>query len=88
MTKFVIDTNEVFELEEAAKQLDIGIATLFRWLKAGAIIPLKIQGRTYITKSEIERKRKEKPDVPNRQLHDDRPGNEVDGRDPVDIAGA
>ncbi len=55
MSLIVVDTDEVFELEDAAKQLGIGIATLFRWLKAGDIIPLKIGNRTYIPKSEIER---------------------------------
>jgi len=55
MPKMVIDTDEVYELEEAARLLDIGIATLFRWMKKGKIVPLKLSNRTFIPKSEIER---------------------------------
>ena len=54
MPKLII-TNEVFELEEAATELGIGIATLFRWLKAGKVVPLRLDHRTYILKAEIER---------------------------------
>lgn len=55
MAKIVVDYEEVFDLQEAASSLGIGIATLFRWLKAGKIIPLHLSGRTYIPRSEIER---------------------------------
>jgi hypothetical protein len=55
MAKLVVDTEEVLELGDAARELGIGIATLFRRLKTGAIIPLHIGARTYITKSEITR---------------------------------
>ena len=55
MTQIVIDLNEVFTLEEAAILLDIGIATLYRWMKVGKIIRLQIGHRVYIPKSEIER---------------------------------
>jgi len=55
MTKIVIDADEVYELKEAAALLNIGIATLFRWLRKGKIMALKIGRRTLITKGEIER---------------------------------
>lgn len=55
MPKIVIDTDEVYELKEAADLLQIGIATLFRWMRKGEIVPLRISGRTFIPKSEIER---------------------------------
>lgn len=58
MTVIIADSDEVFTLEEAAKKLGIGIATLFRWLKAGTIIPLRLGGRTFIPKSEIARLKK------------------------------
>lgn len=60
MAQIVINTDELFSLDEAAQLLDIGIATLFRWLKSGKIIPLKVGGRTLITKSEVERLKKAK----------------------------
>ena len=55
MALIVINTNEVFTLAEAATLLNVGVATLFRWMKVGEIIPLRIGNRTYIPKSEIER---------------------------------
>ena len=55
MTKLVIDTDELYELREAATFLEIGIATLYRWLKQGKIIPLRIGRRTFIPKVEVER---------------------------------
>lgn len=57
MTKLVVDTTEVFETNEAARLLGIGYATLYRWIRNGQIIPLRIAGRTFIPKSEIERLR-------------------------------
>ena len=55
MAKIVLDTDEVYELQEAANLLNIGIATLFRWMKKGDIIPLRLKGHTYIPKGEVER---------------------------------
>ena len=53
--KIVVDTEEIFGLHDAAKELKIGIATLCRWMKAGRVTPLRIGGRTYIPKSEVTR---------------------------------
>ncbi len=55
MSKLVIDTNEVFTVEEAATLLLLGRSTMFKYLKEGKIQHLKIAGRTYITKGEIDR---------------------------------
>lgn len=49
---------EQYELEEAAQELGIGIATLFRWMVKKKIISVKIYRRTFIPGSEIERLRK------------------------------
>ncbi len=51
----VFSTDELYSLDEATKLLGIGIATLFRWMKTDKIIPLRLNGRTYIPKSEVER---------------------------------
>ena len=58
MTRIVVDTNEVLTLDEAARELGIGIATVFRWLKSGKLVPFRWDGRTYIPRSEIDRLRK------------------------------
>ena len=55
MSKILIDTDEYFDTTEAAKLLGIGYATLYRWIKSGKILPLRVAGRTVIPKSEIDR---------------------------------
>jgi len=55
MTKILTDTTEVLGTTEAGKALGVSYATLFRWIKAGKIIPIRLSGRTLIPKSEIER---------------------------------
>lgn len=55
MTKIVIDTDEVLEVDEAAKEIGISRASCFNYLKAGKMVGLKINGRLYITRGEIER---------------------------------
>ena len=46
------------ELGQAASELNIGIATLFRWMKSGKITPQRLYRRTFIPKSEVERLKK------------------------------
>jgi len=52
------DTDGQYELEQAARELGIGIATLYRWMRKGDIIPIRIYRRTFIPKSEVERLKK------------------------------
>lgn len=63
MTKLLIDSTEVYTLDEAAAELHKGIATIFRWIKRGKINRLKIGNHTLIPRSEIERLKKEKESV-------------------------
>jgi excisionase family DNA binding protein len=55
MPKIVVDTAEIYDTNEAAHLLGIGYATLYRWIKDGKLIPLRVGGRTLIPKSEVER---------------------------------
>ena len=55
MAKLVIDTVDLLDTSEAAQQLGIGYATIYRWIKRGKLIPIRISGRTLIPKNEIER---------------------------------
>jgi len=55
MPKIVIDADELYETEEAARLMGIGYATLYRWIKKGKVIPVKVSGRTLIPKFEIDR---------------------------------
>jgi len=52
------DTDGQYELEQAARELGIGIATLYRWMRNGSIVPIRIYRRTFIPKSEVERLKK------------------------------
>ena len=55
MGEIVIDIPELYDPNQAAEALGVGYATVFRWIKAGKLIPLRIGGRTLIPRSEIER---------------------------------
>lgn len=55
MSKVLIDLDDLVGMEEAAKQIGIGIATAWRWVKSGKMVKVPIAGRTLIPKSEIER---------------------------------
>lgn len=55
MAKLLVDTNEIYSTQEAAKLLGIGYATLWRWIKKGTLTPVRLSGRTFIPKSEVER---------------------------------
>lgn len=60
MPKVLVDTGEVHSTQEAAQILGIGYATIYRWIKAKKIFPLRIVGRTLIPHSEVERLQSEK----------------------------
>lgn len=57
MVKVRIETEipDVYSTAEAASLLGIHYATLYRWIRAGKIIPTRIGDRTLIPKSEVER---------------------------------
>jgi len=55
MPKIAVDTGEVYGAMEAARLIGIGYATLYRWIKNGKLICIKLAGRTLIPKSEVER---------------------------------
>ena len=51
----IIEPGELLDVDEAAKELGIGVATVWRWIKKGSLVPLKLGGRTLIHRSEIDR---------------------------------
>lgn len=55
MPKIAVDTGEVYAATEAARLIGIGYATLYRWVKSGKLIVIKLAGRTLIPKTEVER---------------------------------
>ncbi len=61
MVKFIIESNDLFDVPEAAQLLKIGYATVYRWIASGKIIPVRMDNRTLIPRSEIERLKNVKP---------------------------
>ena len=55
MVRLEIDTKELLTIVEAQGRLQIGYATIYRWIKKGDIAVVKIGKHQYIPTSEIER---------------------------------
>jgi len=58
-------TADAYGPEEAAKLLGKGIATIWRWIRNGKVIAIRIGGRTLIPSQEIERLKKDLPEAGN-----------------------
>ncbi len=58
MTRVTIKVDAVADAygpEEAANLLGKGVATIWRWIRSGRILAVRIGGRTLVPKGEIER---------------------------------
>ena len=68
VTLMVEAETDAYGPEETAKLLGKGEATIWRWLRDGKIVAVKVGGRTLIPEKEIERLKKELglPDPDNR----------------------
>ncbi len=51
----IIKTEGLLSLDEALADLDIGYATIYRWIRKGLLTPVKINGQNFFPTSEIER---------------------------------
>jgi len=60
MPKITIDVDELYDPSKAAELIGIGYATLYRWIKKGKLLPVRVAGRTLIPKYEIDRLRQNK----------------------------
>ena len=61
MTRVSIKVDAVADAygpEEAAKLLGKGVATIWRWIRSGKVLAVRIGGRTLIPEQEIERLQK------------------------------
>ena len=50
-----VDFPDLHSVEEAAELTGLGVATIWRWINKGKIITVKLEGRTLVPKSEVER---------------------------------
>jgi excisionase family DNA binding protein len=58
-----VHVDGVHDVDEAAKLANLGVATVWRWIKAGKIITVTIAGRTLIPSSEVERIKKSQCEI-------------------------
>jgi predicted site-specific integrase-resolvase len=58
--KAVVEIEDAYDMEGAAKALNIGIATLWRWVDKSKIHCFRCQGRTLIPLKEVERLQNER----------------------------
>jgi len=56
-----VDTN-IVNLTEAAKRLEVSYVTLWRWIKKGKVMPVRLLGYPFLTLDQIESLKKEKSD--------------------------
>jgi excisionase family DNA binding protein len=59
VTLMVEAETDAYGPEETAKLLGKGEATIWRWLRDGKILAVKVGGRTLIPEKEVERLKKE-----------------------------
>ena len=59
ITLMVEAETDAYGPEETAKLLGKGIATIWRWIRDGKILAVRVGGRTLIPEKEIERVKKE-----------------------------
>ena len=53
--KIVISTNDVMTVRQAAREIGVHFATVYRWVDARVIAGVKLGGILFIPKSEVER---------------------------------
>ena len=51
----LVEVKDLYDVNEAAKKLKCGVATVWRRVKEGKINAIRISGRTYFAKTEIDR---------------------------------
>ena len=55
-----IEIEGVYDVEEAARLSGRGVATVWRWIRDGKIVVIRINGRTLVPESEIEKLKSKK----------------------------
>ena len=52
-TKITISTDDLLSVPQAAKQLGVHFATVYRWIDKGRIRPFRIGGQVFVTVDDI-----------------------------------
>ena len=53
-TKITISTDDLVSVPQAAKELGVHFATLYRWIKKGIIRPFRIGGQVFLTVEDLK----------------------------------
>jgi len=59
-TEVTITTDDLVSVPQAAKELKVHLATVYRWIKKGIIFPFRIGSQAYIPIKEIEKLKRER----------------------------
>lgn len=59
-TKITLSTEDLMPIPVAAKELGVHLATVYRWIKKGTVLPFRIGGQAYIPVEEVERLKRER----------------------------
>jgi excisionase family DNA binding protein len=59
-TKITISTDDLLSVPQAAKQLGVHFATLYRWIDKGRVRPLRIGGQVFVTRDEVRALKKQR----------------------------
>ncbi len=59
-TKIIISTDDLLSIPQAAKELGVHFATLYRWINKGIIRPFRIGSQVFLTVGELEALKKQK----------------------------
>jgi len=52
--KIILETDELTTVLEAAKYLGVHFATVYRWIKAEKLHPIRIAGQDYLATDEVK----------------------------------
>jgi len=53
-TEIRIPRDKLLSVPQAAKKLDVHHSTVYRWIEAGTIHPIRINNRRYVTVEDVE----------------------------------
>lgn len=59
-TKITISTDDLVSVPQAAKELGVDFSTVYRWIKKGEVIPIRIANQVFITVDNLKALKEER----------------------------
>ncbi|MBW2562250.1 MAG: helix-turn-helix domain-containing protein [Deltaproteobacteria bacterium] len=66
--KVTISTNDLLSVPQAAKELGVHFATVYRWIDKGKVRPFRIGGQVFITADDLKALKEHKVEGPGSPL--------------------